>query len=120
MAEKMVIFVTHGPEDPEKASLPYVVANAALAMDVEVTVILQSRGVFTAAPHVYEHIVAPGLDPLKKLVEDFMALGGKMYVCIPCINERNIGEEVLVKGARLIKAGRLVKTALDADVVLNY
>lgn len=119
-AEKLVIIVTHGPEDPEKASLPFVVANAAMAMDVEVTVILQAKGVLTAKKGIYEHIVAPGLEPLKKMVDDFMRLGGKLFICIPCIEERHISIDMMVEGAQPIKAGRLVHTVLEAKAVLNY
>ena len=46
--EKIVVFATHGPEDPERASLPFVVANAAIAMDVQATVVLQGTGVLLA------------------------------------------------------------------------
>ncbi len=34
--EKLVFMVTHGPEDPELATIPFVMAVAALASDVEV------------------------------------------------------------------------------------
>ncbi len=118
--EKLVIFVTHGPEDPEKATLPFVVANAALAMETDVTLILQSKGVFTATKGVYEHIRTPGVEPLKKLVDNCMRMGGKLFVCIPCIEERGISIDMLVDGAQLIKAGRLVHTVLEAKTVLNY
>ena len=73
--EKIVVFVTHGSENPEKASIAFVMANAALAMDSEVTVILQSNGVLIAKKGCYEHMFAAGFDPLKKLVDTFIELG---------------------------------------------
>ena len=36
MAEKLVIMVTHGPDEPELATIPFVMAGAAVASDVEV------------------------------------------------------------------------------------
>jgi len=41
--EKIVIFATHGPEDPERAALPFVIGNATLAMDAECVVVLQGE-----------------------------------------------------------------------------
>jgi len=118
--EKLVIFATHGPDDPEKASLPFVCANAALAMDVEVIVVLQGCGVLLAKKGCYEHVFCAGFDPLKKLVESFNEFGGRIYVCIPCIQERNITVDMLLPNAEPVKAGRVVQAALEANAVLNY
>ncbi len=118
--EKMVVFATHGGEDPERASLPFVMGNAALAMDVEVTVVLQGTGVSLAKQGCYEHVFASGLDPLKKLVDTFVEFGGRIFVCIPCIQERKISEDMLVPSAEPVKAGRVVEAVLEADAVLNY
>lgn len=119
-SEKVVVFATHGPEDPERASLPFVCANAALAMDVQVTVILQGTGVLLAKKGCYEHVFCAGFDPLKKLVDAFLEFGGKIFVCIPCIEERNISSDMLIEKAELVKAGRVVQEAIEANAVLNY
>jgi len=118
--EKIVIFATHGPEDPERASLPFVCANAALAMDVQATVILQGTGVLLAKKGCYEHVFCAGFDPLKKMVDTFLELGGKIFVCIPCIQERKITNDMLIEKAEPTKAGRVVQEALEAKAVLNY
>jgi hypothetical protein len=39
--EKLIIVVTHGPEDPELATLPFVMAAAAIVSDVEVAMAFQ-------------------------------------------------------------------------------
>ncbi len=88
MAEKLVIFATHGAENPDKATLPFVVGNAALAMDVQVTVILQGDGVLLATKGIYDHIFCPGFDPLKKMVDSFIEFGGNIFMCVPCIEAR--------------------------------
>jgi predicted peroxiredoxin len=118
--EKIVVFATHGTEDPERASLPFVCANAALAMDVQATVVLQGTGVLLAKKGCYEHVFCAGFDPLKKLVDAFLEFGGKIFVCIPCIQERQITNDMLIENAEPVKAGRVVQEALEADAVLNY
>ena len=120
MSEKIVIIATHGGEDPEKACLPFVVANAALAMDVQVTVILQSMGVMLAKKECYDHVFAAGFDPLKKMVDSFIEFGGQLFICIPCIESRKITPDLLIEKAQLVKAGKVVQEVLEANAVLNY
>ncbi len=118
--EKLVIFATHGGEDAERATIPFVVGAAALAMDVQVTVILQATGVTLMKKGCYEHIFAAGFQPLKTLVDSFLELGGKILVCIPCIESRGITPDMLLEGSELGKAGRVVEEVLGAKAVLNY
>ncbi len=118
--KKLVVIVTAGLDDPEKATLGLVVANAALAMDVEVTVVFQGKGVMACTKGMYENIVAPGLKPLKELVDGIIPLGGRIFVCIPCIEERQISKDRLVEGCELVKAGKLVNAVMNADATLNY
>jgi predicted peroxiredoxin len=119
-SEKLVIFVTHGGEDPERATIPFVVGAAALAMDVQVTMILQATGVTLMKKGCYEHVFAAGFDPLKKLIDSFIEFGGKILVCIPCIESRGITPDMLLEEAELGKAGRVVQEVLEANAVLNY
>jgi predicted peroxiredoxin len=54
--EKIVVIGTHGGEDPDRATLPFVVANAALAMDVKTIIILQGNAVTLAVNGAYENV----------------------------------------------------------------
>ena len=116
----MVIVATHGIDTPELASVPLVVGNAALAMDVKVTMILQSAGVGIATRGISEHIAAEGFDPVEKLLRSYFEFGGKILVCIPCLLPRKIANDQLVPGAEPVKAGRVVSEILDADRVVCY
>ena len=118
--EKIVIFATHGAEDPDRATIPFVIANVALAMKTKVVVVLQSTGVTLATTGMYEHIFASGFDPLSKLVGSFIELGGTVLVCIPCIEQRKITPDRLIKGAQTVKPTRVVEEMLSANAVLSY
>ena len=118
--EKVVIISTHGGDDPERASLPFVMGNASLVMDVETTIALQGNAVTTVMKGTYEHIFAGGLDPLKKLVDTFLELGGKVLVCAPCIKERQITTDMLIDGVKIMAGATLIQACVDADAVLNY
>jgi len=118
--EKIVIFGTHGPEDPERASLPFVLGNAALVMEVQVTIMLQGTAVLLAKEGCYEHVFAAGLPPLEDLIQSFIEQGGTLLICTPCIQERKITPNMLVKIAQPVKAARAVMEILEATSVLTY
>ncbi len=118
--EKIVVIATHGAEDPERATLPFVVANAAQAMDTKAVVILQGYAVTLATPGVYEHVFASGMPALKELVDGFLKQGGELLVCTPCIKSRQIAPETLIPGGKPIAAARVVQECLEAKATLNY
>ena len=120
MSEKIVVIGTHGGEDPDRATLPFVVANAALAMDVKTTVILQGNAVTLAVKGAGGNIQGIGFPPLKDLIASYFAQGGQILLCTPCVKGRNIAPETLVGSASLVAAGRVVQECLEAKAVLNY
>ncbi len=120
MEEKLVIVTTTGPENPEKATLPFVIATAAQTVDTNVVVILQSSAVLLAKKGIAEHALAPGLMPVKKLMDTYVELGGELLLCSPCIKERNISPEDLVPGCKTIAAATVVDEVMTATAVLNY
>jgi predicted peroxiredoxin len=104
--EKIVYITTCAGENPEKASLPFVLANAAQAMEVEAVVVLQATGVYLAKKGYLDNVFAAGLPPLKELVQNFLDGGGRLLVCVPCIRERKIDESELVEGAETHRRGQ--------------
>ncbi len=118
--EKIVYVVTHAGEDPERATLPFVMANAALVMEVEAVVALQGTAVYLAMQGYLDHVFAPGLPPLKDLMQSFLDQGGKLLVCVPCIKERKISEADLIPGAATTAAAALTQEILSAKACLVY
>ena len=92
--EKVLYIGTCAGDQAEKAAMPFVMANAALAMDVQATVCLQGEGVWLAQKGYAEKMPQPGgFPPMPKLIGQFFELGGKLLVCAPCIKVRNIDEK---------------------------
>lgn len=117
--QKLVIFATHGPEDPELATIPFVMACAALASDVEVVMGFQGNGVLLAHTGEAETVTAAGFPPLANLVADFRELGGVALVCSPCAKSRGIENE-LIEGAEIVAAARFVAEVTSAKSCLTY
>jgi len=119
--EKVLYICTHGGEDPDKAHLPFVMANAALAMDIQATVVLQGNGVYLAQKGYCDHILpGGGFPPITDLMKSFMDLGGKLLVCVPCMKARNIAESDLIAGAQTTAAGALNVEAVESKAVFTY
>lgn len=117
--EKLVILATHGPETPELATIPFVMACAALASDVEVVMGFQADGVCLMHQGEADTVRAAEFPPLSKLLADFHELGGKSLVCGPCVKSRGIGE-TLIEGAEVVAAARFIAEITSAKACLTY
>ncbi|MGC9974797.1 MAG: DsrE family protein [Gaiellaceae bacterium] len=120
MAEKLVIMVTHGPEDAELATIPFVMGGAAVASDVEVIMGFQGNGVLLLEPGAAEKVVVPEFAPLAGLLDSIRELGGKLLVCGPCIKNRGIAPEDLIEGAEVVAAARFIAEITSATNSLVY
>lgn len=118
--EGVVIIATHAGEDPDRATFPFVMGNAALAMDEKAIVVLQGCGVYLAKNGYAESVHAGGLDPLKKLMDSFLELGGRILVCSPCIKERNIDPSELIDKSEVIAGATIIDECCNAKAVLSY
>jgi len=118
--QKFVIMVTHGREDPERATIPFVMGAAALATEVDVVLGLQVEGVWLARKGEADQISAAGFPPLAKLLADFQELGGKILVCSPCMKSRGVAPEDLVDGSEVVAAARFVAEIASATNSLVY
>ncbi|TLU88626.1 MAG: sulfur reduction protein DsrE [Chlorobium sp.] len=119
-SSNLLIISTVGQENPEKAVLPFVLATASQSLNVPVVMFLQSSAVMLAKKGEAEKVRAEGFLPLDKLLETFIDLGGKLYLCSPCIRERQITSEDLVDGVQIGAAGTLVDEVMNAKSVVTY
>lgn len=121
MPGKFVIMCTHGPENPERATIPFVMATTAQAADVEVIVGLQADGVQLALKGVVDRIAAPSFPPLADLVKAFLEAGAQLLVCGPCAQARKIDPKTdFIDGASVVGAATFVKHCAEATNVLVY
>ncbi len=122
MAEKKKLFimVTHGPENPELATIPFVMGNAALSAGIEVVMGFQANGVMLVRKGCAEHVFAANFPPLSELMDAFVELGGKMYVCGPCVKSRKIDDEDFVEDAKVVNAPTFINEIMTADQTLVY
>jgi predicted peroxiredoxin len=118
--KKLVLMVTHGPENPELATIPLVMAVTAQASDVDVLMGFQGNGVMLTVKGMADHVAAAGFPPLKDLLKTYSESGGKLYVCGPCVGSRKIAQQDLVEGATIVGAATFVAECVAATNVLVY
>ena len=117
---KMILMATHGPEDPERATIPFVMALAAMASDIEVVIGFQSNGVLLIRKGCAEHVFAAGFPSLKELLDNYLEMGGELLVCGPCVQSRKIDSSEFVQGATIVSAATFVAQISEAKNVLVY
>jgi predicted peroxiredoxin len=118
---KIILMCTHGPEDSERATIPFVIATAAQASDIPVLVGFQVNGVMLARKGCAEHVFAAGFPPLKELMDIDLETGGELFVCGPCVQSRKINpEEEFISGAKIVNAATFAKEISEAVNVLVY
>jgi predicted peroxiredoxin len=104
------VTINHYQNDADKATVGFVVANAALGSDKETLVFLSTEGVWCAVQGKAEEVsIGAPFASLKELMDKFIAAGGKILVCTPCMKKRGISEEQLIPGASPAGGAALVE-----------
>jgi predicted peroxiredoxin len=117
---KILINNTHAKDDLERATLSFVVANAALSSDQEAIMLLTIDGVWVATRGYTTGLQAEGFAPLQELVERFVAGGGNLWVCGACAKPRGITGEQLIEGAQIVGAARAVEEMVHGAQTLSF
>lgn len=121
MSKKIFIMVTAGPDNAERATIPFAMATAAQASDAEVTVGLQADGVFLATKAGADGVAASHFPPLADLVEAYLEAGGRFLVCGPCVQSRRIDPKAdLVEAATVVGGVTFIDEAISAHAVFTY
>ena len=109
MSERLIFNCTHGKEDPERATLPFVAANIAATAGQDAVVLCTIEAVWLGTAGGTDGIAHPGLPVLSDLYQEFVENGGEVWLCGACTKPRGIGEESLAKGAAIVGAAKVVE-----------
>jgi len=121
MSNTFCVSITHCKQDPDKATVGFVVANAAVGSEKETIVFLSTDGVWAAVKGEMDQVnVGEPFAPLKELVEKFVSAGGRILVCSPCLKFRGIDEDQLVEGAQPAGGAALVEWLANGSPCVVY
>jgi predicted peroxiredoxin len=102
--QKVVVNLATGLEDPERVTVAFLVAGAALDQGKQVAMFLTKEAVRLATPGVAVGIACEGCPPLPQIFEQFAEKGGELLACPFCVSSRGIDDGNLVANARIAGA----------------
>lgn len=111
---------THGADDPEKASLPFIVGNVSATAEQDTVVFLTSEAVRLATHGFADEVTFASHPPVGKMLADFVANGGRVWACGACTGPRGIGADDLVEGATIVTAANLVEALADGARTVGF
>ena len=120
MAGKFCVSLTCAKDDTDKATVAFVVANAALGSEQETVVFLSTEGVRLSQRGYADDVHEDGFMPLKELMGNFAEGGGTILVCAPCFKKRGLDEDNLVDGATIVGGAVLVEFLSDGTPCITY
>lgn len=97
---ELVILVTRGT-DHELSSVAFTIACGGITSGMKVYAFLVSSAVDLVRRKAVDIAHVPPLDPLKALIDDFLARGGTIWACPPCVKSRGYTQEDLIPGATI-------------------
>lgn len=120
MAAKFCVNLTCAKDNPDKATVAFVLANAALGSGKETLVFLSVEGVRLSQKGYADDIREEGFAPLKELMDSFAKAGGTIAVCSPCFKKRKLDDNGLVAGASIVGGAKLVEFLSDGSPCLSF
>ncbi|OIJ14547.1 sulfur reduction protein DsrE [Anaerobacillus arseniciselenatis] len=120
MTNKFLVSLTNGKSDTDRATVGFVVANAAVASGKEVVVFLNIDGAYLSDKGYADDIHESGFAPLKDLMDQFVEAGGVLWVCSPCHKKRELSEENLIEGATIVGGAKVVEFLSEGAASITY
>lgn len=109
----LIFNCTHGSDDPERATLPFVAANVAATAGQQAVVVCTIDGVTLGTDAGIAGIASPDLPVLADLWDEFIGNGGEVWLCGACTKPRHITEDQVGKGATIVGAAKIVETVVN-------
>ncbi len=120
MANRFCVSLTHAKDNQDKATVAFVIANAAVGSGKETLVFLSVEGVRLSQKGYADSIHEEGFAPLRELIDNFAKAGGAIYVCSPCFKKRKLDENNLVGGAAIVGGAKLVEFLSEGSPCVSY
>jgi predicted peroxiredoxin len=109
MSDKLIFNCTHGKDDAERATLPFVAANIAATAGQDAVVLCTIDAVWLGTEDGTAGIAFAGMSVLADLYREFVANGGEVWLCGACTKPRGIVEERLAPGAKIVGAAKVIE-----------
>jgi predicted peroxiredoxin len=116
---ELVVLMTRGI-DHELSSVGFTIACGGITAGMKVYAFLTSAAVDLVRRKGAELTHVPPLDPLKSMIEDFMARGGTVWACPPCVKSRGYTQEDLIEGVTIVGASAMHERIKAGAATLSF
>jgi predicted peroxiredoxin len=117
--KELVVLMTHGA-DHELSSVGFTIANGGMTAGLKVSVFLTSAAVDLVRKRaVQNHVVHP-LEPLDALIKDFIARGGQLWACTPCVKARGYEQSDLIDGVTIAGSSKMHERIKEGAATLSF
>ena len=118
---KILVHATHGPENPTRAALAFLVAKAALDEGHSVSLFLAGEAAQLIRDAVLDSLTGLGTGKLREHFDALVAGGAKFYVSGMSAKSRGVTDaDIAGKPAEFAMPNVLVRLSLDHDRMFNY
>jgi len=118
---KILVHVTHGPEQPTRAALAFLVARSAIDDGHSVSLFLAGDAVQLLRDAVLDSLVGLGTGKLRESYDGIVAGGGRFYLSGMSSKARGVTEADLAgKPAEFAMPDVLVRLSLEYDRMFTY
>jgi predicted peroxiredoxin len=118
MADKILVNLATGLEDPERVTVAFLVGGAGVQKGKRVAMFLTKEAVRLALPNHAQAVACDGCPPLARLFEQYVEGGGELLVCPICFSARQLDQSQLVSNATLAGATPMLEWMGDDDVAI--
>jgi len=117
--QNLIVLMTHGI-DHELSSAGLTIALGGLTSGLKVSIFLTSSGVDIVRRDAADMTHAKPLEPLAEMLRYFMARGGTLWACTPCVKSRGYTQESLLKGVVITGANVMHELIKRGAATLSF
>ena len=115
----LVVVITHGIEH-ELSSAGLVIALGGMTAGLKVSIFLTSAGVDIVRRGAADMAHVKPLEPLADMLRDFLARGGTLWACAPCVKSRGYVQENLLDGVVITGASVMHELIKRGAATLSF
>lgn len=115
--EPMLFCVSHGEDDPERATVPFIAASVAAVSGMRAVVVCTIDAVWLGTPGVADRVESEGQPALGDLVRNLLDAGGEIWLCSACTTPRGITAGDTIEGATIVGAARIVEALASGRAI---
>lgn len=116
---ELVVLMTHGA-DHELSSVGFTIANGGMTAGLKVSIFLTSTAVDLVRRRGIEMTHVQPLEPLSALIKDFLARGGELWACTPCVKARGYEQTDLIDGVVIAGSSKMHERILAGAATLSF